>query len=117
MKISGRRQALPGTPPATGRGVRDGRWSLVGLSLTAASLIALSTACSTDTRDHMCMSNEYPVAAVGSSLGGSCVTSGQQPPAGYVRYPKGQVPAHVDDKWDTYWQSHTLDAHGHLAKN
>ncbi|MFC4036300.1 SCO0607 family lipoprotein [Streptomyces polygonati] len=126
MKITGRHQTLPVALPATRpRGLpgyrpgrRGTRWSsLAGLFLTAAALTGLSTACDTDVRDHMCMSNEYPVAAVGSSLGGACVTNGQQPPAGYVRYPKGQVPLHVDDTWDTYWQSHTLDAHGHPAMN
>ncbi|WSS24485.1 hypothetical protein OG519_21050 [Streptomyces sp. NBC_01190] len=80
--------------------------------LTGAAVTALTTAC--DVRDNMCMSNEYPVAAVGSTLGGACVTNGDRPPAGYVRYPKGKVPQHVGDKWDTYWGNHALDAQGNV---
>ena len=37
------------------------------------------------------------------------------PPSGYARYPKGKVPKHVDDKWDTYWQTHTVDAKGNIT--
>lgn len=29
-----------------------------------------------------------------------------------MRYPKEKVPQKVDDKWDVYWRTHTLDQHG-----
>ncbi|MEU6366707.1 hypothetical protein ABZ876_13500 [Streptomyces sp. NPDC046931] len=59
------------------------------------------------------MSNEYPVLTVGDT-GSACVGEGDQPPAGYVRYPKGKVPQQVDDKWDVYWRTHTLDKDGNV---
>ena len=92
------------------------RSSLLALSLTGLTAAGL-TACSMDIRDHECMSNEYPVQAIGPQGGGACATNGQAPPKGYVRYPKGQVPQRVGDKWDTYWNSHGLDANGKLIKN
>ncbi|MEU1535985.1 SCO0607 family lipoprotein [Streptomyces fagopyri] len=88
----------------------------IALLVAGAAITGLATACSTDIRDHMCEAGEYPVASVGSSSGGACVGNGKQPPAGYVRYPAGKVPQHVDDKWDTYWGTHTLDANGKLQK-
>lgn len=33
---------------------------------------------------------------------------------GFVRYPKGRVPQQVDDKWDVYWRTHTLDKNGKI---
>ena len=63
-------------------------------------------------RDAICSSGEYPVAAVRSATGGACVENGQTPPAGYVRFPEGKVPQHVDDHWDLYWREHVLDENG-----
>ena len=60
----------------------------------------------------ICSDGEYPVAAVRSTTGRACVADDEQPPAGYVRFPDGKVPQHVDDEWDLYWQSHMLDATG-----
>jgi hypothetical protein len=65
----------------------------------------------------MCESDEYPVQAVGAPGSGMCVTKGDEPAAGYVRYPAGEVPQLVDDKWDLYWRDHALDADGKLIKN
>ncbi|WP_306215583.1 SCO0607 family lipoprotein [Actinoplanes sp. RD1] len=62
--------------------------------------------------DAMCGNGEYPVKAVNSTTGGACVPDGEEPPAGYVRYPEGKTPTHVGDKWDTYWDTHTLDENG-----
>jgi hypothetical protein len=76
----------------------------------AGAVMTLTTACTL--QDNICSDGEYPVASIGSSSGGACVRDGDDPPKGYVGYPKGQVPKHVDDKWDKYWQEHTLDAHG-----
>ncbi|MFI0898502.1 SCO0607 family lipoprotein [Streptomyces sp. NPDC020983] len=83
----------------------------------AAVITGLTAACSLDTREGMCMPDEYPVAAIGYAGGGGCVSEGQKPPSGTVRYPAGEVPQYVDDKWDKYWQNHALDAHGHLMKD
>jgi hypothetical protein len=63
-------------------------------------------------RDAMCRSGEYPVKAVHSTTGGACVKNGEDPPAGYVRYPAGKVPKHVGDEWDKYWSEHELDERG-----
>ncbi|MYS80649.1 SCO0607 family lipoprotein [Embleya scabrispora] len=59
----------------------------------------------------ICGGDEYPVLNVGST-GRACVSNGDEPPKGYIPYPKGKVPEHVGDKWDTYWQSHTVDESG-----
>ncbi|CAM5440748.1 Lipoprotein OS=Streptomyces tendae OX=1932 GN=GUR47_05425 PE=4 SV=1 [Streptomyces tendae] len=42
--------------------------------------------------------------------------NGEEPPQGYTRYPEGKVPEHVGDKWDTYWQTHTVDEHGKVVE-
>ncbi|WHM41073.1 hypothetical protein [Streptomyces sp. BPTC-684] len=82
------------------------------LVLVLAATAALSvTGCSL--REASCGGGEYPVLAVGST-GGACVPNGQEPPTGYTRYPAGKVPEHVDDRWDIYWQSHTVDKDGKI---
>ncbi|MYS22138.1 hypothetical protein GTW78_18565 [Streptomyces sp. SID4948] len=90
---------------------------MVALALLGAAAAGMAAACDTDLRDHECMSDEYPVQAVGPEGGSMCVTNGKEPPAGTVRYPKGQVPQRVGDRWDRYWQDHGLDAHGRLLTN
>ncbi|MDL5205687.1 hypothetical protein [Streptomyces sp. ALI-76-A] len=82
------------------------------LALAAASA-ALLVGCSTE--DASCGGGEYPVLAVGST-GSACVSDGEEPPKGYVRYPEGKVPEHVGDKWDTYWNTHTVDENGKIIK-
>jgi hypothetical protein len=77
---------------------------------TAVLIAGLTTGCSI--REAICSSGEYPVAAVNSTSGRACVPDGEQPPAGYVRFPQGKVPQHVDDEWDIYWDEHKLDEHG-----
>jgi hypothetical protein len=62
----------------------------------------------------ICRGGEYPVAAVGST-GRACVSDQEEPPAGYVRYPEGKVPKHVDDQWDKYWNTHTIDKTGTIS--
>jgi hypothetical protein len=86
----------------------------IALLLASAAVTGLATACSMDTRDAMCMPDEYPVAYVGHAGGGACVAKDEEPPKGSLRFPAGQVPQHVDDKWDTYWQKHAMDANGKL---
>ena len=63
-------------------------------------------------RERICESGHYPVKAVGSTTGRTCVPDGDRPPAGYVKYPEGKVPKYVDDEWDRYWSEHMLDADG-----
>jgi hypothetical protein len=43
------------------------------------------------------------------------VADGQEPPEGYVRYPAGKVPKHVDDEWDKYWSNKIVDKNGNIV--
>lgn len=92
------------TSPISSRPAR----SALGLAL-AGVVAAMLTACSA--QDAMCGGGEYPVMTVGDT-GGACVKNGEEPPKGYVRYPKDKVPQQVGDKWDTYWSTHTVDKNG-----
>lgn len=65
--------------------------------------------------DAICGSSEYPVKAVGNTSGRACVANGEQPPAGYVRYPAGKVPEHIGDKWDKYWSTKVVDKNGKVV--
>jgi hypothetical protein len=89
--------------------MRKGAIAAAGLAGLTAGLMLVS-GCSI--RESICRSGEYPVKAVDSTTGGACVTKGEDPPAGYVRYPTGKVPKYVDDEWDRYWSTHKLDAQG-----
>ncbi|MFJ8000449.1 SCO0607 family lipoprotein [Streptomyces sp. NPDC096310] len=91
---------------------RRPRRSVAGLVLACAAVAAL-TGCSME--DAICGGGEYPVMTVGST-GSACVPEDEDPPKGYVRYPEGKVPKHVDDKWDLYWQTHTVDEKGEIIK-
>lgn len=82
--------------------------SLGKVTLVLAGLL-VAGGCSSEA---ICRSGEYPAAAVRSPTGRVCVPEGQSPPAGYVRFPEGKVPRHVDDEWDLYWRTHTLDESG-----
>jgi hypothetical protein len=55
------------------------------------------------------------VKAVGNATGRTCVPDGEDPPAGYVRYPEGQVPEHIGDKWDKYWETKVVDQSGRIV--
>ncbi|MFJ9892653.1 SCO0607 family lipoprotein [Streptomyces sp. NPDC091280] len=93
----------------------SGRARAAVLTAALISGAGLLSACSFTTADAMCSSGEYPVLAVDSTTGGACVKDGDNPPSGYARYPKGKTPQHVDDKWDTYWRTHTIDAQGNVS--
>lgn len=80
-------------------------------SATVALLVV--TGCSTE--DASCGGGEYPVMTVGDT-GSACVPNGEEPPKGYTRYPEGKVPEHVGDKWDKYWETHTVDENGKIIK-
>jgi hypothetical protein len=83
----------------------------VKASLAVAGLagLFLMTGCASDA---ICASTAYPVAAVRDAGGQDCVDDDQQPPAGFVKYPAGKVPAHVGDQWDKYWADHLLNENG-----
>ncbi len=81
------------------------------LALAAATLFL--TGCSFEIRDNICSSGHYPVLTVGGT-GSDCVPDDEEPPSGYVRYPEGKVPEKVDDEWDVYWRTHTLDKDGNI---
>ncbi|KOU39184.1 lipoprotein [Streptomyces sp. WM4235] len=75
----------------------------------AVALAATLAGCSME--DAICRGGEYPVMTVGAT-GSACVPDGKPLPEGYTRYPDGKVPRHVDDTWDVYWRTHTLDDKG-----
>jgi hypothetical protein len=66
-------------------------------------------------REKICRSGEYPAKAVGNTSGRTCVAEGQNPPAGYVRYPADKEPKYVGDKWDKYWSTIVVDEHGTIV--
>ena len=96
-------------------GNRVGRGSLRALAIAGIAAVFLATGCSS--RERICSSGEYPVKAVGNTTGAACVANGREPPAGYVRYPKGKVPAHVGDRWDEYWSTIIVDSDGKIVKD
>ena len=83
--------------------------------IAAAGIAAVFLATGCSAQDAICQSGEYPVKAV-AGIGSACVSTGKNPPAGYVGYPKGKVPQHVGDKWDKYWSSHVIDKNGKIVK-
>ncbi|MGI5451062.1 SCO0607 family lipoprotein [Streptomyces sp. CA-243310] len=83
----------------------------VSVLFAAAALAATLAGCSME--DAICRGGEYPVMTVGAT-GSACVPDGKPPPEGYTRYPEGKVPRHVDDTWDVYWRTHTLDDRGNI---
>ncbi|MYV97710.1 hypothetical protein GT354_05340 [Streptomyces sp. SID3343] len=89
-----------------------GPLAVSALTATAAGLLFV-VGCST--KERICTSEEYPVKAVGSSTGVACVSDGREPDPGYVRYPEGQVPEHLDDKWDKHWRDVVFDADGNIT--
>ncbi|MFF0477702.1 SCO0607 family lipoprotein [Streptomyces sp. NPDC004284] len=93
---------------------RPGTFRLVGAALASAAAIVAVTGCAgLEYKEDVCSSGEYPVLSVGGT-GSACVSDKQEPPAGFVRYPEGKVPQQVGDKWDVYWDTHTLDKDGKI---
>jgi hypothetical protein len=88
------------------------RTALAG-SVTAA--LALTGGCLGQER--ICRAGEFPVKAVGNTTGRTCVGEGKEVPAGYVRYPPGKEPVHVDDEWDRYWRTVVVDEHGNVTRS
>lgn len=85
----------------------------VRLMVLGAVIITSLSGCFYEER--ICGSEDYPVKAVGSATGQDCVPKGQEPPEGYVRYPKGQEPEVVGDEWDEYWSNRVLDENGNVV--
>jgi hypothetical protein len=81
-------------------------------ALLVAVLATVAPAGGCTLKEAICRGGEYPVKAVGNTTGRMCVADGQQPPAGFVRYPAGKVPKYVDDQWDKYWRDKIVDEHG-----
>ncbi|MEV0118439.1 hypothetical protein AB0H77_35210 [Streptomyces sp. NPDC050844] len=94
--------------------VRRGGIRVVTAALASAAAVVVLTGCAgLEYKEDICSSGEYPVMSVGGT-GGACVSDKKDPPAGFVRYPKGKVPQQVDDKWDVYWNTHTVDKDGNI---
>ena len=86
-----------------------GRAALLVLAVAAG---ALSTSgCGADA---ICGSDSYPVIQVGGP-GSACQVEGSDPRPGYARYPAGKEPRHVDDPWDVFWRSHTVNRAGDIV--
>lgn len=85
---------------------------IVAAALASAAAVVALTGCSGYV-EATCGGGEYPVMTVGGT-GSACVKDSEAPPKGYTRYPEGKVPKHVDDKWDVYWRTHTLDKNGDI---
>ncbi|WP_419183800.1 SCO0607 family lipoprotein [Streptomyces albidus (ex Kaewkla and Franco 2022)] len=92
------------------------RLSKPATTLAAAGLVTAFLTAGCSLQDSVCRSEEYPVKAVGSTTGQTCVADGEEPPKGYVRYPEGKVPEHVDDKWDKYWSTRVIDKDSNVTK-
>ncbi|KOG30118.1 SCO0607 family lipoprotein [Streptomyces resistomycificus] len=90
------------------------RKTILGLVL-AGTTAALLTGCSMSMEDASCGGGEYGVLTV-NGTGSACVPDDEDPPKGYVRYPEGKEPEHVGDKWDVYWETHTVDETGKIIK-
>ncbi|KUN24969.1 hypothetical protein AQJ23_18245 [Streptomyces antibioticus] len=101
----------PRTNTRTASGPWPGKARIAAVLASAVAALTLTGCAGWEYRENICSSGEYPVLAVGST-GSACVPDTEEPSAGYARYPKGKVPQEVGDKWDVYWQTHTLDEDG-----
>ncbi|MFB7113621.1 SCO0607 family lipoprotein [Streptomyces sp. NPDC056190] len=90
---------------------RPGRFQAVGAALAGTAVVVALTGCSY--QEDVCSRGKYPVLQV-NGPGGDCVANGDEPPAEYTRYPEGKVPQQVNDKWDVYWSTRTLDKDGNV---
>ena len=83
-----------------------------GVLFAAAASGLLLSGCA---QDAICRSGEYPVLQTGGT-GRQCVPKDQDPPSGWARFPAGQEPKRVDDEWDVYWRTHSLDEGGKVVE-
>ncbi|MFE5730065.1 SCO0607 family lipoprotein [Streptomyces sp. NPDC056528] len=104
------------TTPLTGthRPLRRRVRASAATALAGAVAALTLTGCSgLSFRDDICSKGEYPVMTVGAT-GSACVKDGEKVPEGYTRHPEGKVPQKVDDEWDVYWRTHTVDKEGDI---
>jgi hypothetical protein len=92
---------------------RSGRARRRALAIVFVGVVLVAGGCSF--RERICSSGAYPVKAVGNKTGRTCVPDGQDPPAGYVRYPVDKTPKYVDDNWDQYWRTVVVDENGNVV--
>ncbi|MEU2447341.1 hypothetical protein ABZ588_28035 [Streptomyces althioticus] len=103
------------TATATATAPRIGRARIAAAALAGAAAVVAVTGCAGfEYREDICGADEYPALSVGGT-GAICVSSKEAPPEGFARYPQGKVPQQVDDKWDLYWNTHTLDENGKIV--
>lgn len=95
-------------------GSRPEKVRVAALLASTAAILTLTGCAGWEYQENICSSGEYPVLAVGST-GSACVSDGEEPGAGYARYPDGKMPKEVGDKWDVYWETHTLDKDGNIT--
>ena len=107
-----------GSAAATGKLVAVCSLPLLGVAGAAAALLAAAGPAA----EPICQAGQYPVKAVGGTIGAACQQDGTQPSAGYVSYPRGEAPQYVGDKWDNFWsgvvvngRGQIVDGHGHLV--
>lgn len=94
--------------------LRSRRVRVVAAGLVSAAAFGMLTGCAGfEYKEDICSHGEYPTLAVGGT-GRACFSDEEEPSAGYARYPAGKVPKQVDDKWDVYWNTHTLDKDGKI---
>jgi hypothetical protein len=84
-------------------------------ALPTAGLFVAALVVACGFQDAICGSGEYPVQQI-DNTGRQCVAKGEEPPAGWTRYPAGQEPKRVDDEWDVYWRTHTINQHGEVIE-
>ncbi|GLW50977.1 lipoprotein [Streptomyces sp. NBRC 14336] len=94
---------------------RSRRIQTLAAALAAAAALTLTGCSGLDFRDSICSDGYYPVQTV-NGTGSDCLEDGEEPGEGYFRHPEGKVPEHVDDKWDVYWRTHSLDENGKIVK-
>ncbi|MFC3410819.1 SCO0607 family lipoprotein [Streptomyces lusitanus] len=104
-----RRASRTATAPRTGRA----RIAVAAFA-SAVAVVAVTGCAGFEYKEDICGADEYPALSVGGT-GSMCVSNNEEPPAGFVKYPQGKVPQQVGDKWDLYWQDHTLDEDGKVV--
>lgn len=65
---------------------------LVGSALTASAAAGCAW------RERVCSADEHPVRTTATTDDGlACAPGDEEPPAGYERFPEGEVPEYVDE--------------------
>lgn len=93
-------------------GLRTYRRRAAAATLAVATTALFAAGCGSDA---VCGSGDYPVIQVGGP-GSACQREGVDPSPGYARYPAGKEPRHVDDEWDVFWRTHTVNRSGDIVE-